>query len=201
MATGGVQATELSWVHQRQYWCWSSGKQFGLLRELAGVVSWMTALRCRKAQGSSLIFKENLLKAWEQPILMSGKRSRRGRRLTWLNVESLTELKRKKKVNRRWKWWRATQEDYGNLAQTAGPRKAEAQVQLKLARDGMANKKSSPIGTSAAKDHGKCGSLLNMLTEIPAKGTEEGWGSQRLNFFCLSLYWQGLLLGCPGPCS
>lgn len=44
----------------------------------------------------------------------------------------------------------------------------------------MANKKGSPIGTSAAKDQGKRGS-----TELLTKGTEEGWGIQFL--FCLSL--------------
>lgn len=62
------------------------GAGFGLLRELAGAVQWPAALGSKRALGSSLIFMKNLLKAQERFTLMHRKCSRRGRRLTWLNV-------------------------------------------------------------------------------------------------------------------
>lgn len=79
-------------------------------------------------------------------------------------------------------------------------RKAKAQVEFKLARDGMANKNGSPIGTSAAKDQEKCGSLLNMSTELLTKGTEEVWSVQWLFFasvFTSKAYSQALQVHVP----
>lgn len=74
--------------------------EFGLLRELAGVIPGTTALG--KSTGELLYLRGKPPRSTRMIHLMSRKQSRRGRRLTWLNVESLAELKHKKNVNRRW---------------------------------------------------------------------------------------------------
>lgn len=49
---------------------------FGLFKELVGRISWESALEGRETHESCLIFKDSLLKAQEQSILMFRKLSR-----------------------------------------------------------------------------------------------------------------------------
>lgn len=81
---------------------------------MGGVRPWLAALGDRRAQENSMIFMENLLKVQEQPTPMSGKWSRRGRRLTWLDMESLTELQHRKKSEQK-VGVGTVQENYGSL--------------------------------------------------------------------------------------
>lgn len=53
---------------------------FGLFKELVSRISWESALQGRETHGSCLIFKDSLLKAAKQSILMFRMLSRYSRR-------------------------------------------------------------------------------------------------------------------------
>ncbi|KAK4832290.1 hypothetical protein QYF61_021689 [Mycteria americana] len=77
--------------------------------------------------------QENLL----YNISVSGKGSRRSKRLLWLNCELLSLLKTKREVYQRWKSGQILIENYKGIARVCrnAVRKAKAHLELKLARD------------------------------------------------------------------
>ncbi|KGL93213.1 hypothetical protein N301_01878, partial [Charadrius vociferus] len=117
---------------------------FGLLKNLLGMVPWDEALEGRGAQESWLVFKDHLLQAQERCIPTKRKAGRKARRPAWMNKELLDMLKRKKEAYREWKQGRIAWEEYRGIVQAARHRvrQAKAQIELNLARDIKTNKKS-----------------------------------------------------------
>jgi len=69
---------------------------FGLFRTLVETVPWERVLKGKGVQEGWTFFKEEVLKAEEQALLMCCKKNWRGRRLAWLNRELLLGLRKKK---------------------------------------------------------------------------------------------------------
>lgn len=123
-----------------------------IFRVLLGRVPWEAAMKGKGAQESWLIFKENLLRAQDQTILLYRKTGNSGRRPAWLSQEILNELKHTKKgVYKEWKQREAMKEEYNNIARErlrtnavgtkSGWSKQKVGLELKLARDTKGNKR------------------------------------------------------------
>lgn len=114
---------------------------FGLLGDLLGRLSGRLPCRVKGARDSWWIFKDNLLKAQNQSIAVFRKSSKHGRRPAWISEELFMELKHKKKVQRKWKQLRATQEAYRDIASACRDRirKFRAQLELTKKRDVKGN--------------------------------------------------------------
>ncbi|KFZ63181.1 hypothetical protein N338_13267, partial [Podiceps cristatus] len=110
---------------------------FGILRNLLGIVAWDKALEGRGTQESWLIFKGHLLQAQERCIPRKRKSGKNARRSAWMNKELLDELKQKKEAYRGWKQGQVAWEEYREIVQAAREqvRKANALIELNLARD------------------------------------------------------------------
>ncbi|KFU99773.1 hypothetical protein N340_10986, partial [Tauraco erythrolophus] len=117
---------------------------FGLFRDLLGRVQWDKALEGRVAQESWIIFKDHLLQAQERCIPTKRKSGRNTRKPTWMNKELLDQLKHKKEAYRGWKQGQVAWEEYKGIvgATRDQVRKAEALIELNLARDIKGNKKN-----------------------------------------------------------
>uniref|UniRef100_A0A672UQA6 Reverse transcriptase domain-containing protein n=1 Tax=Strigops habroptila TaxID=2489341 RepID=A0A672UQA6_STRHB len=116
---------------------------FGLFRNLLSKVPWDKALEGRGTQDCWLLFKDHLLCAQEYCIPTRRKCSRRARRPPWMDKELLRKLREKKEAYKRWKRGQAAWEEYRDIVQEARDqvRKAEAQLELHLARDVKHNRK------------------------------------------------------------
>ncbi|GAB0189727.1 hypothetical protein GRJ2_001438000 [Grus japonensis] len=117
---------------------------FGFFRDLLGRVPWEKALEGRGAQESWLVFEGHLLQAQEQCIPTKRKLGKNTRRPAWMNKELLDKLKHKKEACRGWKQGQVAWEEYREIVRAARDqvRKAEALIELNLARDVKDNKKS-----------------------------------------------------------
>ncbi|KFQ73472.1 hypothetical protein N337_08981, partial [Phoenicopterus ruber ruber] len=116
---------------------------FGLLRGLPGKVPWDKGLEGRGAQESWLILKDHLLQAQERCIPTKRKSRKNARRPAWRNKELLDKLQHKKEAYRGWTG-QVPWEEYREIVRAAREqvRKAEAPIELNLARDITGNKKS-----------------------------------------------------------
>ncbi|KFV18177.1 hypothetical protein N340_02392, partial [Tauraco erythrolophus] len=112
---------------------------FGFFRDLLGRVPWDEAL-----EGRWIIFKDHLLQAQEWCIPTKRKSGRNTRRPAWMNKELLDQLGHKKEVYRGWKQAQVAWEEYREIVRATRDqvRKAEALIELNLARDITGNKKS-----------------------------------------------------------
>ncbi|KGL90612.1 hypothetical protein N301_11197, partial [Charadrius vociferus] len=117
---------------------------FGLLKNLLGMVPWNEALEGRGAQERWLIFKDHLLQAQERCVPTKREAGRKARKPAWMNKELLDMTRRKKEAYREWKQGRVAWEEYRGITRAArdGVRQAKAQIELYLARDIKTNKKS-----------------------------------------------------------
>jgi len=72
--------------------------EFGLFRTLVEKVHWERALKDERVHKDRMFFKEEVLKAQEQAVLMCHKTNQQGRRPAWLNREILLRLRKKNRV-------------------------------------------------------------------------------------------------------
>jgi len=116
---------------------------FGLLRKLVEGVHWEKVLKGKGVQEGWTFFKEEVLKAQKQAVLMCHKTNWRRRRQAWLKRELLLGFRKKRRVYHLWKRGQVTQEEYKGLVRSCreGIRMAKAQRELRLATVLRDNKK------------------------------------------------------------
>ncbi|KGL98476.1 hypothetical protein N301_04641, partial [Charadrius vociferus] len=116
---------------------------FGLLKNLLGMIPWDEALQGRGAQESWSIFKDRLLQAQDRCIPTKRKAGRKARKPVWVNKELLDMTKRKKGAYREWKQGWIAWEEYRGIVGAARDRvrQAKPQIELNLSRDIRTNKK------------------------------------------------------------
>lgn len=111
----------------------------------------------------------------------------------WLNKELLAKLKQKTEACRVWKQGKVASEEYREIVRAAWHQisKAQALLELKLARDIKSNKKGF---YTYRNDKGKILEIVDPLWK--ETGDLVIWDRERAevlnDFFCLSLHWQEL---------
>jgi len=115
---------------------------FGLFRDLLGMVPCDEALQGRGTQETWSIFKDHLLQAQEMCDPAKRRSGKTARRPARMNKELLDKLKHKKEACRGWKQGQVAWEEYREIVQAARDQigKAKALLELKLARDVKSNK-------------------------------------------------------------
>jgi len=142
------------------------------------------ALEGRGFQESWSLFKHHFLHAQDRCVRMSKKSSKGGRRPAWMSKELLVKRKWKRKVYGMWKEGQATWEEYRNVVRACREtmRKAEAHLELNLARDVKDNKKDF---SSKQKTRKNVGLLLN---EVGALVMGDAVRVELLNAFFASVF-------------
>ena len=113
---------------------WTSG-ELKLFRELLSRVPWEFAFEGLGVHKCWSIFKNHLLEAEEQAILLCHKSSKWGRRPAWLNREHLIEIKSKNKLYDLWRQGQGLQEECRAVVHLCSEKtyKVKAELELKLA--------------------------------------------------------------------
>ena len=107
---------------------------------------------------------------------------------TWMSNELLAKLKWKRKVYGMWKEGQTTWEEYRNIVRVCrqAVRKAEAHLELNLARDVKDNKKGFfKYISSNQKTRENVGPLLNKMGALVTEDTEK---AKLLNAFLASVF-------------
>ncbi|KFM05090.1 hypothetical protein AS27_03707, partial [Aptenodytes forsteri] len=161
---------------------------FGLFRDLLGRVPWDKALEGRGAQETWVIFKDHLLQAQERCSPTKRKSGKNTRRPAWMNKELLDKLKHKKEAYRGWKQGQVAWEEYREIVRAARDqvRKAEALIELNLARDAKGNVKIfyRYVGDKR-KTRKNVGPLRNEMGDPVTRDTEK---AEVLNAFFASVF-------------
>jgi len=161
---------------------------FGLFKELLGVIPRARALEGRGVHECWLLFKHHFLHAQERCIPLTKKSRKGGRRPAWVNKELLAELRWKRKVHGMWKEGQATWEEYRNVVRACrdATRKAKAHLELKLARDVRNNKKGFfKYINSKRKARDNVGPLPNEAGVLVKEDAEK---AELLNAFFASVF-------------
>ncbi|KFQ68276.1 hypothetical protein N335_06719, partial [Phaethon lepturus] len=114
-----------------------------LFKESVNRTPWEYALRDKGAEQSWQVFKDVFHRAQELLIPRCKKSGREGKRQAWLSRDLLCKLKGKKEMHRQWKQGWGSWDKYRDAAWLSrdGVRKAEAQLELSLAREEKNTKK------------------------------------------------------------
>ncbi|KFQ62882.1 hypothetical protein N334_11525, partial [Pelecanus crispus] len=116
---------------------------FQLFKELVRRTPWEMVRRGRGMEQSWQIFKDTFHRAQELSVPKCKKSGKEGKRPAWLSRDLLVKLKSKRELHRQWKQGQVSWGEYRETAWLCreGVRKAQARMELNLARDVRNNKK------------------------------------------------------------